>query len=132
MDAFALGVGFERGEVAAFTADFALGGFSGPGAGAILGREVNTLLGWGPVRRFFHRVIVVHDAIGGCRVFTPWRADCPSGILSLMQMNENLSSGPGAGTEVIRRNEPEEPLFGDPRWIDERMQALHAESEEEA
>ena len=32
---FGFGVGFHRGEVTAFAAHFAVGGFAGPGAGAI-------------------------------------------------------------------------------------------------
>ena len=33
---FGFGVGFDCGEVSAFAAHFAVGGFSGPGAGAVV------------------------------------------------------------------------------------------------
>ena len=49
-----------------------------------------------------------------------------------MQIPDNFSDGAVAAADVIRGNEMEEPLFGDPRWVDERLQALQKESEGEA
>ena len=81
--AFGAGFGFKRGEVAPFAADFALGGFSGPSARPVIGRDVNPLAGLGPMFGFFHRAIVA--ARGGCRLpglhpmarLLPWRHLAP-------------------------------------------------------
>lgn len=48
-----------------------------------------------------------------------------------MQIPDNFGNGAVAAGDAVRGNETEEPLFGDPRWIDERLQALHGESERE-
>jgi len=48
-----------------------------------------------------------------------------------MQIPDNFSNGAVAAGDAVRRNETEEPLFGDPRWVDERLQALHKEPEGE-
>ena len=49
-----------------------------------------------------------------------------------MQIPDNFSNGAVAAGDAVRGNETEEPLFGDPCWIDERLQALHGEPEREA
>lgn len=131
MGAFGAGFGFECGEVAAFAADFAVGGFAGPSACAVFGRDVNTFVGLGPVFWFFHRLMVAHAVLAGCRVFTPWRAGSRGVILPLMQIPDNFGNGVGAAGDAVRGSETEEPLFGDPRWIDERLQALHGEQDRE-
>ena len=48
-----------------------------------------------------------------------------------MQIPDNFSNGAVAAGDAVRGNEMEEPLFGDPRWVDERLQALHNEPERE-
>ena len=48
-----------------------------------------------------------------------------------MQIPDNFSNGAVAAGDAVRRIETEEPLFGDPRWVDERLQALHEEPEGE-
>lgn len=48
-----------------------------------------------------------------------------------MQIPDNFGNGAVAAGDAVRGNETEEPLFGDPRWIDERLQALRGESERE-
>ena len=132
VDAFRFGVLLGGGEIAAFAADFAVGGFSGPSACAVIGRDVNTFVGLGPVFWFFHQLMVAHAMLAGCRVFTPWRDPARGVILPLMQIPENFGNGVGAAGDAVRGNETEEPLFGDPCWIDERLQALHGEPEREA
>lgn len=131
VDAFRYGVLLGGGEITAFAADFAVGGFSGPSACAVIGRDVNTFVGLGPVLWFFHRLIVASDPLAGCRVFTPWRAGFRDGILMPMQVPDNFGNGAGAVGDAVRGSETEEPLFGDPRWVDERLQALHPEPEGE-
>jgi hypothetical protein len=44
---------------------------------------------------------------------------------------DNFGNGVGAAGDAVRGSEMEEPLFGDPRWIDERLQALHGEQDRE-
>ena len=73
-----------------------------------------------------------YEAGTGCRVFTPWRDPARGVILLLMQIPENFGNGVGAAGDAVHGNETEEPLFGDPCWIDERLQALHGEPEREA
>jgi hypothetical protein len=80
---------------------------------------------------FFIAPLLPHEAGTGCRVFTPWRAGSLSVIFPLMQIPDNFGNGAVAAGDAVRGNETEEPLFGDPRWIDERLQALHGESERE-
>ena len=48
-----------------------------------------------------------------------------------MQIPDNFSNGAVAAGDAVRGNEMEEPLSGDPRWVDERLQALHKEPEGE-
>lgn len=129
--AFGAGFGFKCGEAAPFAADLAVGGFSGPGARPVIGRDVNAFAGLGPMFGFFHRAIVA--AQSGHRLpglhpmayLLPWRHLAP------MQIPDNFSNGAVAAGDAVRGNEMEEPLFGDPRWVDERLQALHKEPEGE-
>lgn len=131
VNAFRFGVLLGGGEIAAFAADFAVGGFAGPSACAVFGRDVNTFVGLGPVFWFFHQLMVAHAMLAGCRVFTPWRAGSLSVIFPLMQIPDNFGNSAVAAGDAVRGNETEEPLFGDPRWVDERLQALRGESERE-
>ncbi len=79
----ALGFGglFAGGEVAAFVADFAAGGFAGPGAGAVFAGFVDTD-GWLlPVLGFFHGgsvALLLVVANGG---LTPWRESGGEGMV---------------------------------------------------
>jgi len=72
-----------------------------------------------------------YEAGTGCWVFTPWRTFSRGFILPSMQIPDNFGNGVGAASDAVRGNETEEPLFGDPCWIDERLQALHGEPERE-
>jgi len=101
-------------------------------ARAFFGRDTDAFAGLGPALWFFHRLIVAHDPVLGRRVFTPWQAGSAGAILLVMQIPKNVGKGAGAARDAVRGGETEEALFGDSRWVDDRLQALHAEPEREA
>ena len=72
-----------------------------------------------------------YEAATACRVFTPWRVFSRGVILPPTQIPDNFSNDAVAAGDADRGNETEEPLFGDSRWVDERLQALHKEPEGE-
>jgi hypothetical protein len=72
-----------------------------------------------------------YEAATACRVFTPWRVFSRGVILPPTQIPDNFSNDAVAAGDADRGNEMEEPLFGDSRWVDERLQALHKEPEGE-
>ena len=77
------GVVFDCGHVAGFAADFAVGGFAGPGAGAVVTGFVDAD-GWlGPMLGFFHHRNVPCGAEDDRRVFTPWSVERGEATLSL-------------------------------------------------
>ena len=69
---FGFGVVFDRGEVTAFGADFAVRCFAGPGAGAVIAGLMEADRRLGPILGFFHRHNLRCRAEGGRQVFIPW------------------------------------------------------------
>ena len=123
---FGFGVAFDGGHVATFAADFAVGGFAGPGAGAIFAGNVRAHAGLGPVFGFFHEVRMACVRAGSMGVFALWRARPGADILPPMKFPEQQRDVAVANGRAPRPQLSREPLFGDPRWIEERLRALRA------
>jgi len=69
---FGFGVVFERGEVTALAADFAVGGFAGPRAGAVVAGFVDAGRWLRPMLGFFHPHNVRCRTENERQVFIPW------------------------------------------------------------
>ena len=122
-----MGVGgaFESGGVAAFGADFAIDGFAGPGAGAVFAGDLRAGGRLGPMLRFFHRITLGRRAVLERRGLHPMETRKRGGQLAVaMKLPNDQHEGAGAKNGAARGNEMEEALFGDERWIEERLRAL--------
>ena len=75
---FGFGVVFERGEVTAFAADFAVGGFAGPCAGAVVAGFVDAGRWLRPMLGFFHPDNVRCRTENERQVFIPWLTSRPA------------------------------------------------------
>lgn len=71
----------QGGEVVGFGADFAVCGFAGPGAGAVVAGLVDAGCWLRPMFGFFHRHKMRWREEGGRRVFIPWLM--PPGVANL-------------------------------------------------
>ena len=120
---------FEGGEVAAFVADFVAGGFAGPGAGAVFAVFVEPDGRLGPMFRFFHGVNVARGAAREYEGFHPMAVGCEreQGLVPMKFPNDHYD-GAGSSEEAVHENETKEPLFGDERWIEERLQVLRTQA----
>ena len=81
VDVLRFGGMLQGGEVAGFGADFAVCGFAGPGAGAVVAGLVDAGCWLRPMFGFFHRHKMRWREEGGRRVFIPWLM--PPGVANL-------------------------------------------------
>ena len=120
---------FESGEVAAFVTDFSAGSFAGPSAGAVRGRLMDADSRLVPFLGFFHTVSIVLSADGANGAIYPMaRPSTDRHVAVAMKLPDDQHDGGDAAESVMCGNCDLEPLFGDERWIQERLRVLKAQA----
>ena len=123
--AVGFGGALEGGFMTALGTDFAVGGLAGPSAGAVFAGDMSAAGRLGPMCGLFHVCNFAHRAVRESGGLHPM-ATGGSGrqLVVAMKLPNDQQEGAGAANSVVRGNETEEPLFGEDRWIKERLRAL--------
>lgn len=123
----ALGFGraLHSGLMTTLGTDFAVDGLAGRGAGTVIARDMDAVGGLGPMCGLFHIFNLARYAARESGGLHPIAAG-GSGrqLVVAMKLPNDQQEGAGNASSVVRGNETEEPLFGEERWIKERLRAL--------